>query len=88
VVTFGAAMAACERGSKWEEALALSSEMRSRALRPNVITYSALASACEKGQQWDKVLALLADMRRDALRPNAVTYSASLGSWHWSRALG
>ena len=45
----GAAFSACEKGTRWEEALCLLQEMLHRSLTPNVVSCSAAISACEKG---------------------------------------
>ena len=49
VISFNAAISACEKGGKWERALSLLDAMRERGVTPNVISFSAAISACEKG---------------------------------------
>ena len=50
VITYNAAISACEKGQKPQRALHLLQEMLLRGLLPNVITYNAAISVCEKGQ--------------------------------------
>ena len=50
VITYSAAISACEKGQKPQQALHLLQELQLRGLLPNVTTYSAAISACEKGQ--------------------------------------
>ena len=47
VITYSAAISACEKGHKPHQALHLLQELQLRGLLPNVITYSAAISACE-----------------------------------------
>ena len=49
VITYSAAVSACAKGSRPEEALQLLREMRRSGLQPNVITYNPAISACAKG---------------------------------------
>ena len=51
VISYNAAISACEKGQRWEKALQLVREGVWQGLAPNVISYSAAISACEKGQQ-------------------------------------
>ena len=51
VITYNAALSACEKGQKPRQALLLLQELQFRGLQPDVITYSAAISACEKGQK-------------------------------------
>ena len=46
VVTYSAAISACGKGQKPQQALHLLQELQLRGLLPNVITYSAAISAC------------------------------------------
>ena len=48
VITYNAAISACEKGQKPHQALHLLQELQLRGLLPNVIPYSAAISACEK----------------------------------------
>ena len=46
VITYSAAISACEKGQKPQQALHLLQELQLRGLLPNVITYNAAISAC------------------------------------------
>ena len=49
VISYSAAISACEKGQQPQQALQLLLDMRLKGLLPNVISYSATISACEKG---------------------------------------
>ena len=49
VMSYSAAMSACEKGYRWEQALSLFPEVRCYWLELDVISYNAAMSACEKG---------------------------------------
>ena len=71
VITYNAAISACEKGQMPQQALHLLQEMLLRGLLPNVITYNAAISVCEKGQKPHSPTAPWpAPVRR------AITYSA------------
>ncbi|RIJ84932.1 hypothetical protein ACPEAN_18350 (plasmid) [Ralstonia solanacearum] len=90
VVTYSAAISACEKAGRVDEALVLLNELKAMGsddpmMRPNVVTYSAAISACEKAGRADHALALLGELKvlagRDpAMRPNVVTYSAAISA--------
>ena len=52
VITYNAAISACEKGEQWQQVLRILAEMRSVSVLPDVITYNAAISACEKSEQW------------------------------------
>merc|ERR1712151_1120289 len=58
VISFSAAISACEKGGQWERALSLLEEMRDMSVTRNVISFSAAISACEKGGQWERALSV------------------------------
>lgn len=60
MVTFGAIIGACEKGSQWRQSLRLLGRLQREDLEPNVIACSAVISACAKGDQWQLALQLLA----------------------------
>lgn len=78
LVTYSAAMSACQGSAQWQQAMILFSRLLSKGLLPNVISYSAAVSACEKGGQWQRALALFAEMPRFELYPDAVACGAAL----------
>ena len=55
VVSWSAAISACEKGEQWEGALGLLQEMVHQLLTPDVVSWSAAIRACEKGMQWEGV---------------------------------
>jgi pentatricopeptide repeat protein len=94
LISFNAAISACEKGGQWEKSLELLKHMKSPAsgITPDVITYNATISSCEKGAQWQRALALLTEMRSVGLHPNVVTFSAAISACEkggqWQEALG
>ena len=62
VISFNAAISACEKGGQWQRALSLLDDMCKAGVTMNVISFSAAISACEKGGQWQRALCLLEDM--------------------------
>ena len=49
VVSWTAAISACEKGKEWEGALGLLQVMMQQLLIPNFVSWNAAISACEKG---------------------------------------
>ena len=54
IVTFGAALSACEQ--RWHWACQLLQALGERRLGGNSVSYNALASACEKAMEWEASL--------------------------------
>ena len=78
MISYNAAIIACEKGNQWAKALDLLQEMTNSGIEPNVISYSAAISACEKGSQWEKALGLLQEMTNSGIEPNVISYSAAI----------
>ena len=91
VISYNAAISACEKGSQWQEALELLAEMQAQGLEPNVISYSAAISACEKGEQWEKSLFLLTIMPQSILQPCVICYQSAVlacsKAFQWRQSL-
>ena len=51
VISFSAAVSACEKGGQWERALSIFDQMRNAGVMPDMISSSATISACVKGGQ-------------------------------------
>jgi pentatricopeptide repeat protein len=79
VITYSAAISACEKGGETARALQLLDEMKECGLKPEMITYTAAIQACAKGG--DPVRAIQLFERVEAsneLEANTVTYNAVL----------
>ena len=62
VISYSAAISACEKGGRWEQALEVFDEMRSRGVEPNVITYTSAMSACVKSGEPHTALRLFDEL--------------------------
>ena len=51
VITYSAAISACEKGVQWQRALGLLEMMLRAELVPDTFSYGAVFTACEKGMQ-------------------------------------
>ena len=79
VITFSAAISACEKGGQWQRALALLDEMRAARVTPDVITFSAAISACARASQPDQAMRLWSEVRTSSsLVPDIVAFNAIL----------
>ena len=56
VITYNAAISACEKSEQWQQALGVLAEKRKISMLLDVITYSSAISACAKGEQWQQDL--------------------------------
>ena len=91
VISYSAAISACEKGGQWQEALTLFEVMFKAKVQPNVFSYSAAISACEKGGQWQEALTLFDAMPKAQNQPNVISYNAAISACEkggrWQEAL-
>ena len=80
MITYSAAISACEKGQKPQQALHLLQELQFRGLLPDVITYSAAISACEWGQQPQQALHLLQELQLRGLLPDVIISKLLMGA--------
>jgi len=80
IISFSAAISACEKGQQCRQALRLLRVMPQQGVTPNVVSYNAAISACEKGQQWQLALDLLQEMPSKAVAPDSITYNAAIAA--------
>ena len=76
VVSFGAALAACDRGSFWQHALRLFG----RLAVPNNITWNAVISACGRAKRWEHACGLLEQMTESQFQPDIITFNSTMRS--------
>ncbi|CAE7724569.1 unnamed protein product [Symbiodinium sp. CCMP2456] len=92
IVSYNAALKACERGGQWSAALALFHDMPSVMLTPDQISYTALIESLGQQKFWEEALQLLARMDTEGTAPDVVAYSAAMaacaGVRKWWLSLG
>ena len=76
VITYNAAIHACERRGLWERALDLL-ESLCLVVQPQSTSLNSAMSACEKGQQWEAALFLLTRFSHLSCERTLVTYGAA-----------
>ena len=72
VCSYGALASACEKGQRWNRAIALLQKSRSESLH-TLVTVNAVISAVSS---WRMAILLLNDLKFFTFRPSQVTYSA------------
>ena len=91
VISYNAAISACEKGGRWQEALTLFEAMTKAQIQPTVISYNAAVSACEKGGRWQEALTLFDAMPKAKVQPDVISYSAAISACEkggqWQQAL-
>ncbi|CAE7559871.1 unnamed protein product [Symbiodinium microadriaticum] len=92
IVSYNAALKACERGCQWSAALALFHDMPNVMLTPDQISYTALIESLGQQKLWEEALQLLARMDTEGTAPDVVAYSAAMaacaGVRKWWLSLG
>ena len=84
LISLGAALKACERGSQW----ALACHAASAAMQAGLVDTSACCaavSACEKAQQWQHAICLACDLVSHRAKPNALLCGAVISSCEYSQ---
>ena len=64
MITYSAAISACEKAKQSEKALELLEAMRLKDQEPKVITYNVAISTCDNAKQSQKVLELIQEMQQ------------------------
>ena len=78
IVSYNAALMACEKGGQWCAALALFHDMPKVALPPDKISYTTLIRNVGQQKLWENALHLLANMDEEQTMPDVVVYSAAM----------
>merc|ERR1712048_480113 len=65
VISFSAAISACEKGAQWPWALSLFDGMQKARIQPDVITFNAAIHACGSAGEWQRASELFEKIKRD-----------------------
>ena len=76
VISYNAAISACEKAGRHDVVFQLLEQMRGRAVHPDLISYNAAISACAKSGKLDLAMQLLAQIPKSNLTPDV-----DLPSW-------
>lgn len=91
LITYNAAINACEEGLQWDRALTLLQVMASSKVTADVISYSSCIAACGQGQRWADAMAFLNEMREEQLQWNIIALSSAVSvcekAGRWELAL-
>ena len=77
VISYNAAISACEKAGRCDDALSLLQKMREDGVQPDVYSYSGAIQACAAAQQPDEALRLFKEALR-SVEPSRVTFNAVL----------
>jgi len=78
LITYNAAISACEKGRQPQQALKLLQEMHLRGLEPDLITCNALVRTYEGVNEAQQAAEAL--IQRQGLVPNDITYTALIST--------
>ncbi|MFC0693965.1 hypothetical protein ACFFG5_17815, partial [Paraburkholderia humisilvae] len=88
IITYNAAISACEKAARADDALRLFAHLQQhglvRGVFPDTITYNAAISACEKAARADDALRLFAHLQQHGpargVFPDIITYNATISA--------
>lgn len=87
IVTFNAAISACEKSNQWKEALALVSEAQRQGISCDVITFNAAISACGRCQKLQEAINFLGAMEQQTIQPTVVSFNSVISAASWPVAM-
>ncbi|CAE7174676.1 unnamed protein product [Symbiodinium pilosum] len=84
VVSYSAAVSACEKKGEWQHAMQLLETMREHEVWPNDITCNSAISSCELCGQWLVAVNLLESMSAWNILPDVISFNSALSSCEWT----
>ncbi|CAE7681784.1 unnamed protein product [Symbiodinium pilosum] len=90
VITYSAAVSACEKKGQWQAALLLLFELEGASGRADMILASSAISSCEKRSQWTMAVFLLMSMLSSGLKADGIMYNSAISACEkerWEMAL-
>lgn len=81
VVSYTAAMSACQGAQHWHHTAALFDAMGRRTVQPNAISFSAIVASCEAGWRWQPLPKVLEDLTMAWQNLTLLTCSESEKLW-------
>eukprot|EP00397_Hematodinium_sp_SG-2012_P018259 GEMP01018700.1.p1 GENE.GEMP01018700.1~~GEMP01018700.1.p1 ORF type:complete len:778 (-),score=183.43 GEMP01018700.1:398-2710(-) len=92
VVSYSAAISACEKAGEWVAAVRLLDTMKAENVAPNAIAYSATISACARAAEWSVALNIFDSMLSEKVKKDVIVFNAAItacaNAAMWTRALG
>eukprot|EP00973_Karenia_brevis_P044086 6109456-Karenia_brevis.AAC.1 len=93
VMSFNAAISACEKNGLWLRVAPLLNEMWRERLTPVEIRFNTAITSCEKGGQWQFAAMMHDETRGESLRSDVISFNAAIstceenGQWQYLAAL-
>ena len=88
VISYNAAISACQKGNRPENALMLFREMQQYQIEATATSFNAVMSSC--GIQWQQALIMFDDMQSAEMELDVISFSAAISSCdiagEWQRA--
>ena len=80
MISFSAAISACEKDGEWQQTLSPLADRHIADMSPMMISFSAAISACEKDGERQQMLSPLADMHIADMNPMMISFSAAISA--------
>jgi len=78
MISFNAAISACEKAGQWERVLSMLSELKKSGTTPSALSFNVAVSACQKDGQWERGLAFLSELREASMTPDVMGFNAAI----------
>ena len=84
LITFNAAISACEKGREWKKALSVIDGMLNVSVEPDIVSFNAALSACYKTTQWQHSLGLFNALPKADIIPDVLSFTVAISTFEQS----